>query len=203
LWSIHADVRKGAGLMPLVVKKRYSVRETYRISRLAARSALTTRRDQCDRDASERIMLAVTEVNGCEICSYAHARRALEAGVGDEEVRALLGGITDGVPDDELAGIAFGQHYADTRGHPDPQAWTDLVERYGRARALCVLRAVRMIMWGNALGIPLGSLRSRVRGAPDPGSSLGYEVGTLVGGGLLTPVALAHALVCDLHVRSR
>lgn len=189
--------------MPLVVKKRYTVRETYRISQLAARSALTTRRDQCDRDATERIMLAVTEVNGCEICSYAHARRAIEAGVGNDEVRALLGGITEGVPDHELAGIAFGQHYADTRGHPDPQAWTDLVERYGQAQALCVLRAVRMIMWGNAMGIPLGSLRSRLRGVPEPGSSVTYEVGTLVGGGLLTPVALAHALVCDLRIRSR
>ncbi len=189
--------------MPLVIKKRYTVRETYRITQLAARSALTTGRDQCDREASERIMLAVTEVNGCEICSYAHARRAIEAGVGNEEVRALLGGITDGVPDDELAGIAFGQHYADTRGHPDPQAWTDLVERYGQPQALCVLRAVRMIMWGNAMGIPLGSLRARLRGAPDPGSSLTYEVGTLVGGGLLTPVAVAHALVADLRIRSR
>jgi hypothetical protein len=89
--------------------------------------------------------------------------------VSDAEVRSLLGGDTDGVPNRQLAGIAFAQHYADTRGHPDRGAWTDLVDRYGTAQALCMLRAARMIMWGNALGIPLGSLRSRVRGSADPG----------------------------------
>ena len=31
-------------------------------------------------DFIERIMLAVTEVNGCAICSYAHTKMALEAG---------------------------------------------------------------------------------------------------------------------------
>jgi AhpD family alkylhydroperoxidase len=144
-------------------------------------------------------MLAVTEVNGCEICSYAHTRRALGAGVSDAEVRALPVGVTDGVPDRQLAGIAFAQHYADTRGHPDPSAWTDLVDRYGTAQALCVLRSTRLIMWGNALGIPLSSLRSRVRGSADPGGRTSREIGTLLGSALVTPVAVVHAMFEDLR----
>ena len=34
----------------------------------------------------ERIMLAVTEVNGCAVWSYAHTKMALEAGMTNEEI---------------------------------------------------------------------------------------------------------------------
>ncbi len=78
----------------------------------------------------------------------------------DAQVRALLGGVTSDVPDEQLPGIAFAQHYADTRGLPDPIAWTALLDQYGTTRALCVLRAARLMMWGNAPGIPLSSLRA-------------------------------------------
>jgi AhpD family alkylhydroperoxidase len=180
-------------------RTHYSVREIYRITRLAVRTATVVSGTSCDRQDSERIMLAVTEVNGCEICSYAHTRRALDAGVTDAEVRSLLGGVTDGVPDRQLPGIAFAQHYADTHGHPDPRAWADLVDRYGTAQALCVLRAARLIMWGNALGIPLSSLRSRVRGSANPGGSTSREIGTLLGSALVTPVAVLHAMLQGLR----
>ena len=40
----------------------------------------------------ERLMMVVTEVNGCRYCSYFHARAALAAGVSQEELRSLLGG---------------------------------------------------------------------------------------------------------------
>ncbi len=97
------------------------------------------------------------------------------------------------------AGIAFAQHYADTRGHPDPTAWTALVGQYGTTQALCVLRAARTMMWGNALGIPLSSLRARLQGSPDPGSSLALEIGTPLGSLLVTPIALIHALLQGLR----
>ena len=185
--------------MAMVARKHYSVAEIYRITHLAARTRVVGARSRCDRQASERIMLAVTAVNGCELCSYAHTRFALDAGISDAEVRALLGGVTVGAPDGQLAGIAFAQHYADTRGHPDPTVWTALVDQYGTTQALCVLRATRMMMWGNALGIPLSSLRARLQGSPDPGSSLAYEIGTPLGSLLVTPVALVHALLQALR----
>ena len=183
----------------VVAKKHYSVREIYRITELAARTVMAGGHTRCDRRASERIMLAVTEVNGCALCSYGHTRLALDMGLSDTEVRALLGGVTKDVPADQLAGVAYGQHYADSRGHPDPDAWASLVGRYGEDRAHCVLQAVRMIMWGNATGIPLSSLRARLRGAPDPASSVFYEIGTTLGAAMITPVALTHALL--LHLR--
>jgi hypothetical protein len=128
----------------------------------------------------------------------AHTRLALDAGVSPAEVRALLGGVTEGIPDRQLAGIAFAQHCADTRGHPDPDTWTDLVSSYGQTQALCVLRATRMMMWGNALGIPLSSLRARLQGTPDPSSTLTYAIGTPLVAAMVTPVALVHALLQGL-----
>ena len=136
--------------MVMVARKHYSVAEIYRITHLAVRTAVAGAPSGCDRESAERIMLAVTAVNGCELCSYAHTRLALDAGVSDAQVRALLGGVTTGVPEHQLPGIAFAQHYADTRGHPDPTAWTALVDQYGTTQARCVLRATRMMMWGNA-----------------------------------------------------
>ncbi len=40
----------------------------------------------------ERLMLAVTEVNGCRYCSYYHAREALKSGISGAELAALLAG---------------------------------------------------------------------------------------------------------------
>lgn len=179
----------------VVARKHYSAREIYWITVKAAHTAWATRSIRCDSKAAERIMLAVTEVNGCAVCSYAHTRLALDMGFTQDEVRALLTGITDDVPDDELAGLAYAQHYADTRGIPDPEAWSHLVDRYGLERALCVLRATQIMMWGNATGIPLSALLTRIRGMPDPLSSLRYEVVTSLAAAALVPIALVHAVV--------
>lgn len=183
--------------MKMTAKKHYSVPEIYAITYQATRTArfLRTTRIGQDRQFTERIMLSVTEVNGCELCSYAHARFALDAGLSHTEVRNLLGGSSDGVPDDQLPALAFAQHYADTRGHPDPLAWQEIVDTYGEQEVLGVLAAVRLMMWGNAAGIPLSSLRSRLKGTPDPGSTLRYEVATLLGSVVVLPPALVHALI--------
>ncbi len=185
----------------MVAKKHYSIREIYRIAEQAARTVRFMRTTNLGRDRqfAERIMLAVTEVNGCELCSYAHTRFALEAGLDDEEIRALLGGVSDDAPADQLPAITFGQHYADTRGHPDAVAWQELVDHFGADEALGALAAVRMMMWGNVVGIPLSSLQARLKGEPDPGSSLVYEITTILGSVLVTPVALLHALVSTLR----
>ena len=178
-------------------KKHYSVREIYAITHDAVSSAghfARLRRARGER-YTERIMLAVTEVNGCALCAYGHARYALQAGLGAEEVRELLGGTSTAVPDDQLAAIAFAQHYADTRGRPDQHAWDRLVEAYGEDDALGVLGAIRMIMWGNAVGIPYSSLLARLAGRADPGSTLRYETATILGTLGLVPAAAAHAVL--------
>lgn len=187
--------------MHMVARQRYSVRDTYRITEQAVRSVVRLIRSdvQCDQQFAERIRLAVTEVNGCELCAYGHAKFALEAGMDADEVRELLGGITQGVPDDQLPAIAFGQHYADTRGYPDANVWRNIVEQYGEEQALCVLVATRTMMWGNAMGIPLSALRARFHGRPDPNSSLGWEIATTLGQLLLVPAAALDGLLSELR----
>ena len=187
--------------MTMLTEHHYSVPETYRIAHQAVRTLRFMGGSRVGRDSRfrERIMLTVTEVNGCELCSFAHARFALAAGLGEDEVRRLLGGAAEGVPDDQLPAVAFAQHYAGTRGHPEARAWQELVDVYGDVEALGVLGAVRIMMWGNAVGIPWSALRSRLMGVPHPGSSRRYELATIVGSTVLTPVALAHALVSELR----
>lgn len=181
-------------------KRHYSVRETYRITHDAARTARSFIRLRAQRGEqyAERIMLAVTEVNGCALCAYGHTRFALRSGMDAGEIRDLLGGVTEVVPDDELPAVAFAQHYADTGGHPDRDAWARLVEIYGEEQALGVLGTSRVMMCGNAVGIPWSSLLTRLRGSPHPDSTLRYEIGTIVGASLTMPFALGHAAVSTL-----
>jgi AhpD family alkylhydroperoxidase len=183
-------------------KPLYSVGEAYTITYLAFRSLprllRARKKSGLDHVFMERIMIAVTEVNGCEICSYAHTRMALEAGMPEEEIREILLGVHDKVPRHQLSAILFGQHYADSRGQPSPGAYDRLVAVYGRDLATGILAAVRLMMWGNTYGIPYSSLVNRFKGKPDPRSSPGYEAGILLSALILTPIAGLQALLAGL-----
>ena len=187
--------------MNMTANKHYSVGEIYAITREAVRTVpfLRATRLGRDRQFTERIQLAVTEVNGCALCSYAHTRFALEAGLSTEEIRALLGGVTQGAPEHQLPAIAFAQHYADTRGHPEAQDWQAVVDYYGEDEALSVLAATRVMMWGNAFAIPMSSLLARLKGEPHPESTLSYEILTTLGAVGVAPAALLSALVSRLN----
>jgi len=80
---------------------------------------------------AERIMLAVSAVNGCRYCSYGHVRSALKYGVSSEEVDLLLRGEVGHVASDEVPALLFAQHYAESGGHPDPAMIQKLVMTYG------------------------------------------------------------------------
>ncbi len=143
----------------------------------------------------ERLMMAVTQVNGCAMCSWYHSKVALETGMAEAEVRRLLSGELADVPDDELSAVLFAQHYADTRGKPDIATWNHLCDQYGKDAALAMLGAIRGIMMGNLLGMPSGSLMSRLgskRYQKDPRSSLPYELMILLSSLVFFPLALLH-----------
>lgn len=100
----------------------------------------------------ERLMMAVTVVNGCRYCSYYHARQALLSGVSEEEITTLLSGIVDPVHDEEAAALFYAQHWAETDANPDVEARQRLVETYGRDTAGAIELALRIIRMGNLLG---------------------------------------------------
>jgi AhpD family alkylhydroperoxidase len=190
LWSIRAT-------------RHFPLRETYQITHDAALTGayFARFRKAHGEQWASRIMLAVTEVNGCAVCAYAHTKFALDAGMDPDEVRHLLGGVTEGAPDNELAAIGFAQHYADSKAHPDEDAWDGLVEIYGLEQARGILGATRMMMWGNAVGIPLSSLRARIKGSPHPDSSVSSEIGTIIGSWAVLPIAVVHAGISALRHR--
>jgi len=178
-------------------KKLYSIPEAYRIMVNAFRSAPYLHRarksGEMNEHFMERIMLAVTEVNGCAMCSYYHTKVALESGMDSNEIKSMLGGDCEDAPEEELQAILFGQHYADTRGKPSKEAWERIVETYGETGAYGILAAIRMIMMGNVLGIAWGSFLNRFRGKPDPRSNLLYELGIMICTILFFPIGMIHA----------
>ncbi|MGB9666910.1 MAG: carboxymuconolactone decarboxylase family protein [Candidatus Cryosericum sp.] len=184
-------------------KKIYSLSEgyviLYQMLRTMPSLARSRRRDELSPEFMERIMLAVTEVNGCEVCSYGHAKMALEQGMSNEEILQLLSGVTNSIPEDEAKAVFFAQHYADTRGHPSAAAWQQIVATYGPTRALGILGAIRAIMFGNAYGIPLSAFGHRLRGKPVGKTSLLYELSMILSIIVFLPVAAVHATLSGIR----
>lgn len=136
---------------------------------------------------SKRIMLAVTQVNGCRYCSFMHTRMALASGVSRDELALIEGGDFDGLPEAELVALAFAQHFAETNGDYAPDTWTTLVETYDEATALHIRAVIRSITVGNLTGNTLDALLSRLRGRPADGSSIWQELGSLLAWSIASP----------------
>ena len=183
-------------------KKLFSVWELYQIMTLAFRSIPLLKKAKSEGEMNkaflERIMLAVTEVNGCAMCSYYHTKVALEEGFSAEEIRAMLGGSFADVPQEELSGVLFAQHYADQRGKPARESWERITQEYGETGSYGILAVTRMIMMGNAVGIPSGSFLLRFRGKPDPRSNVFYELLMMLAMVVYIPLAGLTALVLNL-----
>jgi AhpD family alkylhydroperoxidase len=100
----------------------------------------------------ERLMLAVTEVNGCRYCSYAHARSALAAGLTEAEIAALARGELDGAPPEQAVALVYARHWAEADGAPDPAARRRVVAAYGETATRDIELTLQMIRVGNLLG---------------------------------------------------
>lgn len=101
----------------------------------------------------ERLMMVVTEVNGCRYCSYYHAKQALNAGIQPEELEQLLRGhLPEACPAEEIQALLYAQHWAEQNGQPDPQIAAKLTAAYGQEKADAICLLLRMIRVGNLLG---------------------------------------------------
>jgi AhpD family alkylhydroperoxidase len=129
----------------------------------------------------ERIMLAVTQVNGCRLCSYAHTKMALENGLEQKEISALLSGNLQTAPTAEHKALLFSQYYAETNGHPEKTEWCELVKTYGKQNAEAILVNIRIIMFGNIYGNTMDAFMHRLKLRGSKESSLFRELGILVG----------------------
>ncbi len=122
------------------------------------------------RTFAEKVMLAVTRVNGCRYCSYFHAGLALRHGVSAGEIERLLQHDVGAFPPEEAVALAFAQHYAETGGHPEAQAVERLRAAYGPDVSQDLLGYIRMITLGNLAGNTVDAFLSRLKGEPAPNS---------------------------------
>ena len=100
----------------------------------------------------ERLMLAVTAVEGCRYCSYFHAKQALKSGISSEEINQLLSGDVDSCPEEEAVAVIYAQHWAESNAHPAPEAILKLQQTYGVEKAEAIHLMLQMIRLGNLLG---------------------------------------------------
>jgi AhpD family alkylhydroperoxidase len=101
----------------------------------------------------ERLMMVVTEVNGCRYCSSYHIAQSIKAGLSNDELRVLLKGqIPEDAPAEEITSLAYAQHWAETNARPDSEAVHHLVETYHGEKADMIHAILRMIRTGNLLG---------------------------------------------------
>jgi AhpD family alkylhydroperoxidase len=110
----------------------------------------------------ERLMLVVTEVNGCRYCSYAHARAALSAGVPQDEIEALAARVREQSPPEEVPALLYAQHWAEADGKPGATTRERVVAQYGEHAVGIMELALRMIRVGNLSGNTLAYLLHRI-----------------------------------------
>lgn len=110
------------------------------------------RGDNLDPAFRERLMLAVTAVNGCRYCSYYHARQALVVGISAEEANALAAGLMENCPPEQLPAVLYAQHWAESDARPDPAARQRVVELYGLETTEAIELALHTIRIGNMAG---------------------------------------------------
>jgi len=139
----------------------------------------TARSKRIDHSFAEKIMLAVTQVNGCRYCHYGHTKTALRAGVSPQEIARISAGDLGDFPEDEAIALFFGQHYAETGGNPDAEVFERFVNYYGEKRSRDILGYIRMIMFGNLMGNTFDAFLSRLRGNPSLDGSLISELAIL------------------------
>lgn len=187
-------------------KRKFSLPELYRAYLYAPRAIAKLIGNKInglvENQFIERLHLAVTEVNGCAACSYAHTRMALNKGMSNEEINAILNGDDTVIKPEEAKAIMFAQHFADTRGYPHRETYDEIVREYGAEKAEVILSAVQLMMVGNMYGIPYSAFISRIKGRPYKDSSIVYEAWMLTGGVLCLPVALVHSLLLWVVGRS-
>ena len=113
----------------------------------------------------EKIMLAVTSVNDCRYCSWAHTHLALSNGVDVDEVNEIL--KHNGTPADnnsDVAAILFAQHYADTDGKINDNAMIELKKFYNASQIREIMGYIHTIYIGNFSGNTFDALLLRFSG---------------------------------------
>ena len=90
-------------------KRYYTPRSFFRdLREMASRRSQireTARSGRVDPAFVEKIMMAVTAVNGCRYCAYFHTRQALKEGVPEDEIARILSLELNDFPPEEAVAL--------------------------------------------------------------------------------------------------
>jgi AhpD family alkylhydroperoxidase len=126
---------------------------------------------------AEKIMLAVTAVNGCQHCARFHGALAQLSGVEAEEVAQLLQmEIGRNVSSYERPALQFAQEYAQTERHPSAGNLLEFKRFYGNDIVNDIMIYIRMITLGNLSGNTVDALIARISGRRISHSRLHDEI---------------------------
>ena len=157
----------------------FSIKEQFHNIRQASSAFIRLRQLKKERiftkDFKERIMLAVTEVNGCALCSFVHTKVALSSGMSKDEIAQLLQGVHKDVPQEEVVAILFAQHFASSFEQPDESAIERLISEYGIKKAEAILGFCYMITMTNGMGISMDHFGQRLRLKRNKESNILFE----------------------------
>lgn len=155
--------------------KYFTAKQFNQIANEAAHAIVKYKKERklIDKSFRSQIMLTVSKVNSCNICSYMHTKSYIKSGASDEELQDLLDG--DFAEENYLA-LVFAQHYADLIGNYDKEAFNQLVEKYGQMKAFGIMATIKIIMFGNSNGIALTNFFRRLRFKKATNSKLSTEL---------------------------
>lgn len=119
-------------------------------------------RPQTSAALREKVMLAVTAVNDCRYCAWAHTRLALMNGIALDEVNDLLAlSQVSAGSDADGAAILFAQHFADSDGKVDADALAALSKYYNTAQIREIKAYIHTIFMNNLAGNSFDALLAR------------------------------------------
>merc|ERR1711879_58430 len=150
---------------------------------------LGKQRKLISKDFETNLMLAVTQVNGCQVCNYFHTKHAIDSSMSDEDLQTLLDGEFQHFDQHQATALIFAQYYASEKEKYSEETYLKLQDHYGEKEAEGILGILMLISMGNAFGINWGNFKSRfTKTGKIPGSKFFNEIFIILSPLLLLPV---------------
>jgi AhpD family alkylhydroperoxidase len=184
----------------------FSIKEQYKTIIKASKAFIVLRKSRprklMNKQLKERIMLAITQVNGCTMCSFVHTKIALSSGMELDQIKQLLDGDLANAPKEETVALLYAQEFAYTKESPSKESRARLIEEYGRDKANAIHAACYMITMTNGMGTSMDYFWSRLRFKRNKESNLGLEIINPLLTMFLFPTSLLYNMVkCKLTER--
>ena len=105
-----------------------------------------------------------------------HTNIALKAGMKEDEIKNILSGSYDAIPNNELLSILYAQDYASNKETMNKPYVAKLIEAYGVRRTRMIKNVISIITMTTSMGIAIGKLKATFTGKHVKGSNIFSEL---------------------------